>query len=270
MVKQPSTQEHLPIAGIQDDVLLMNDGSVRAVIKVEPINFELKSEDEQNAIIYSYQGFLNSLEFPIQIVFQSKRLDLSPYLSRLEETARQQGSELLQEQAEDYIGFVRRLVSVAKIMAKRFYVVVSHSHISKSSFSLLNRRPTGPLMDQAEFDRLRGEVFNKGLMIADGLGRIGCKTQPLTTQELIELFYNIYNPDVASEERLIDTGTLSAGIVTSPQASALAETFAPAVPKTEAVPVPPDQIPGASDSEVVAEVPLATPAQPEPPMPPNQ
>lgn len=226
--KAPSTQDHIPIAGIQDGVLIMNDGSLRAVVKVEPINFELKSENEQNAIIYSYQAFLNSLEFPIQIVFQSKRLDLNPYLGRLEEMAKQQGNELLREQSEDYIGFVRRLISVAKIMAKRFYVVVGHARTGKASFSLLNHHPNAALMDQNEFDRLRSETLSKASILEEGLNRIGCRTEPLETQALIELFYNIYNPDVSSEERLTATEDISSGIVTSPQAAALGQQLNPA------------------------------------------
>ncbi len=222
-----STQDHLPIAGIQDGALIMTDGSIRAVLKVEPINFELKSENEQNAIIYSYQSFLNSLDIPIQIVIQSKRLDLEQYLVRMQETQKQQTNDLLRIQTEDYIGFVRRLISVANIMAKRFYVVVSHSLVTKNSSisqitSLIPHKPTGPLLDQDEFDRLRSEVYNKANIIAGGLGRLGAKARPMETQELIELFYAIYNPDVATEERLTALTDLSGGVVTSPQAAAIA------------------------------------------------
>jgi hypothetical protein len=221
-----STQDHLPIAGIQDSILIMTDGSLRVVLKVEPVNFELKSENEQNAIIYSYQSFLNSLDFSIQILIQSKRLDLEQYLVRMQEAQRQQTNELLRIQTEDYIGFVRRLISVANIMAKRFYVIISHSAVTKNSSinqisALIPHKPTGPLLDQDEFDRLRNEAFNKASIIAGGLERLGSKARALETQELIELFYGIYNPDVASEERLTDLSTLSSGIVTSPEAQAL-------------------------------------------------
>lgn len=244
-----STQDHLPIAGIQDGTLIMTDGSVRAVLKIEPINFELKSENEQNAIIYSYQAFLNSLDLPIQIVIQSKRLDLEQYLVRMQESQKQQTNELLRIQTEDYIGFVRRLISVANIMAKRFYVVVSHSLVTKNSSmsqitSLIPHRPTGPLLDQDEFDRLRSEVFNKAGIVSGGLGRLGAKARPLETQELIELFYNIYNPDVATEQRLPSLSDLSGGLVTSPEAAAIsvenslrAATEGP-LPTDQAIPVP--------------------------------
>lgn len=241
-----STQDHLPIAGIQDGVLLMTDGSLRVVLKIEPINFELKSENEQNSIIYSYQSFLNSLEFPVQIVIQSKRLDLELYLTKLKGTLAQQTNDLLRIQTEDYIGFVRQLISVANIMAKRFYVVVSHSHTSKSSSlnqltSLIAHRPTGPLMEQDEFDRLRNEAYNKAGIIAGGLARVGAKCQALQTQDLIELFYTIYNPDVAAEERLTDMTNINAGVITSPEAEHLSGTpqVAPVdQPNSNAQPVP--------------------------------
>lgn len=228
-----STQDHLPIAGIQDGVLIMADGSLRAVLKVEPVNFELKSEQEQNAIIYSYQAFLNSLDFPIQILVQSKKLDLEQYLVRMQESQKQVTNELLRIQIEDYTGFVRRLISVANIMAKRFYVVVSHGSVSKASTinqltAIFPHRVTGPLMDQDEFDRVRGETYNKAGLIAGGLGRLGLKSRTLETQELIELFYGIYNPDVATEERLTNVSNLGSGIISSPEAEALAPAVTPA------------------------------------------
>lgn len=219
-----STQEHLPIAGIQDGVVLMTDGSIRVVLHVEPINFDLKSDQEQNAIIYSYQSFLNSLDFPIQIVIQSKKLDLERYLIRLQESQKAVPNDLLRIQIEDYVGFVRRLISVANIMSKRFYVVIHYSAVTKQSSlaqlgSLIHRQPSGPIMDQDQFNRFRAEANNRASIIAGGLGRLGIKSGLLGTQELIELFYGIYNPDVAAEERLsTDVSELSSGVVSSTSA----------------------------------------------------
>lgn len=220
--KVHSTQDHLPIAGIQDGVVIMTDGSIRVVLKVEPTNFELKSSSEQDGIIYSYQAFLNSLDFPIQILVQSKRLDLEQYLVRMEEQQHTVTNELLQIQMEDYIGFVRRLISVANIMSKRFYVIVSFSATNTQGSlnqlaAIIPHQPTGPLFDQDEFDRLRNECFNRANIIAGGLARLGSKAFQLDTQQLIELFYGIYNPDVATEERLTDISNLSTGVVTAPE-----------------------------------------------------
>jgi hypothetical protein len=213
------TQQQLPIAGIQDGVVLMNDGSVRAVLKIEPINFDLKSETEQNGIIYSYQGFLNSLDFPIQIIIQSKKLDLERYLANLDESRKGMTNDLLRIQTEDYVEFVRRLISIANIMSKRFYVVVSYSAVTKetssASFMGMFHRNNGPVLEQKQFERFRGEVFNRANLIAGGLSRLGLRVGLLETQQLIELFYGIYNPDIATEERLTDISNLNAGVVSS-------------------------------------------------------
>ena len=220
-----STQDHLPIAGIQDGVVMMNDGSLRLILKAEPINFDLKSAQEQDGIIYSYQSFLNSLEFPIQIVIQSKKLDLEQYLVRTLENTKKTESELMRLQIEQYTGFVRQLISVANIMAKRFYVVISHAAVTKNSSidqitNLIPHHPTSSLLDQAEFDRLRNEIYNKGNVVASSLARIGVKSRAMETQETIELFYGIYNPDVAGEERLTEISNLESNVVRSPETTA--------------------------------------------------
>ena len=215
-----STQEHLPIAGIQDHVVIMNDASLRAVLKVEPINFELKSDNEQNSIIYSYQSFLNSLEFPIQIVVQSKKLDLERYLMKLDQSKKNITNDLLRIQTEDYVDFVRRLISVANIMAKRFYVIVSYTGVNTANAlsgitNMFHHGPTGPLLDQDQFNRYQAETLNRANLIGNGLGRIGMKVSLLDTQQLIELFYTIYNPDIVTEERLTNIGGLQAGVISS-------------------------------------------------------
>ena len=221
MAKQTvnSTQEHLPIAGIQDGVIIMSDGSVRAVVKVDPVNFELKSEQEQNGIIYAYQSFLNSLEYPIEIVVQSKKLDLERYLIKLQAKLKDMDNELLRLQTEDYIDFIRRLISVANIMSKKFYVVVKYAAIDKPSSiarfsSIFHKAPTGPILDQALFERYRAEVTNRASSIGGGLTRLGVRVSVLDTQALIELFYSTYNPDIAAEERLAGISS-----ITEPQTS---------------------------------------------------
>jgi type IV secretory pathway VirB4 component len=237
-----ATQEHLPIAGIQDDVILMADGSLRLVLKAEPINFDLKSEEEQTAIIYAYQGFLNSLEFPIQIVMQSKRLDLQQYLNRTEAAGKEVSNELLRLQLADYVDFVRHLISVANIMAKRFYIVVGHSNLSPGGLfsgltSMLGRKQTGPVIDQDSFDRMHQEIFSKAQITANGLARLGVQSRLLSTQELIELFYAAYNPDVAAEQRLTNVSALNSGIITAPLLTMYQEEEeAPATPPASTTP----------------------------------
>jgi type IV secretory pathway VirB4 component len=219
MSTQNSTQEHLPIAGIHDGVVIMNDGSLRAVMRVEPVNFELKSDQEQNAIIATYQAFLNSLDTSIQIVIQSKRLDLERYLKKLELQTASITNPLLRLQSEDYIGFVRRLISVANIMAKRFYVIVSYSPLPtnpKQGFqSFFAKKPTGPLMNDDQFNRYRTELFSRANSVAGGLMQVGTRVTALETQQLIELFYSTYNPEIAAEERVSDSSAIATSIVTS-------------------------------------------------------
>lgn len=221
----PTTQEHLPIAGIQDGAIIMNDATIRVVLKVEPINFELKSEQEQNAIIYAYQGFLNSLEFPIQFVIQSKKLDLTPYLNRIEQMGRQNQSELLRIQTQEYVDFVRQLITVANIMGKKFYCIIAYGAgkipSPTSILNLFGKKSNGPVLDQANFDQMKGEAYNQASLIAGGLARLGARARALNTQELIELFYQVYNPDVAGEARLTNLSIMNSGIITSPDATAI-------------------------------------------------
>ena len=121
-MKESSTQEYLDIEEIHNGVIILKNASMRVVLMVSTVNFALKSEDEQNAIIYAYQNFLNSLPFPIQMVMQSRRIDLSGYLSKLREREKTATGELIRLQTTDYIAFIERLVSVANIMSKKFFV----------------------------------------------------------------------------------------------------------------------------------------------------
>ena len=119
-----STQEHLDIAEIHDEIVFLKDGSMRMIMMAGSINFALKSEKEQNAIIQRYQGFLNSLTFPIQILMQSRKLDLEKYLTKLEKRLMEETNELIQLQTSDYIAYVRKLITIANIMEKKFFIVI--------------------------------------------------------------------------------------------------------------------------------------------------
>ncbi len=277
MSGEASTQDHLPIAGIQDGAVIMNDGTLRCVLKIEPTNFELKSETEQDAIIYSYQAFLNSLSFPIQIIIQSKKLDLEQYLVRLQDSGKNITSELLRLQLRDYISYLRTLITRANIMSKHFYVVISFSAVTANASknqllsSMRNsHHPTGPIMDQREFERLRTELHNRADIIGSGLSRIGSKSELLDTQRLIELFYTIYNPEVAAEQRLSNVSNLSGAVVSSEDAQRimvtqgaeqmLSQMQASAALATPAANLPPGSTPGATPGEIVPAdpVPVAT------------
>lgn len=203
-------QHYLDIAEIKDDVVTLKDKSLRAVLAVSSINFALKGEDEQNALISAYAQFLNTLEYPVQIVIQSRKLNIDEYLGRLKVAEKQQTSDLLRMQITDYISFVRELVDLGQIMSKRFYVVVPYSAISdrrKSFWSRLLEVLT-PLsaakLQGARFDQLKTTLLQRVSRVESGLTSLGLKVQMLDTQALIELYYRAYNPDLAEVQKIQD------------------------------------------------------------------
>jgi len=205
-----STQTYLKISEIRDDTLVLKNGGLRAVLSVSSINFNLKSEDEQNAIVYSYQGFLNTLEFPIQIVIRSKKLDIDEYLDKLKKIGEKQVNPLLQRQTYEYVEYIAKLVEYADIMQKEFYVVIPYDPFraqkvnlfqqffqnmqAKDSYDSIKRR-------HDEFEQLKKGLNQHVSSVKVGLENCGLKVNQLTTKELIELFYNIYNPTVARYEK---------------------------------------------------------------------
>lgn len=210
----PSVQQYLDIAEIKEDAAVMKDGTLRAVLAVASINFALKSEEEQNATIAAYTQFLNSLEYPLQIVIQSRKLNIDEYIKRLEKSEKEQSNELLRVQMADYRSFVKELVELGEIMSKRFFVVVSYNPLSdkrKGFFARLSE-----LFQPAKIVRLKEERFRKhrdALLqrvshLVSGLASIGLKTAMLDTQGLIELYYRAYNPDIADTEKLADIGKI--------------------------------------------------------------
>jgi len=152
-----TTQKYLDISEIRDNVLLMKDGTLRSVILVSSLNFALKSEDEQNAIVSSYVSFLNNLEYPLQIIIQSREFKIDSYLETLEQKRKEQTNELLRVQTAEYLSYIRELISLGKIMNKRFYVVVTYNPLSNKQKSFFSRlletfRPVTLL-------RLKDELF---------------------------------------------------------------------------------------------------------------
>lgn len=189
------------------------------IFSVSAVNFSLKSEEEQNSLIFQYQSFLNSLHFPIQIVMRSKRLDLNPYIKKVTEAKNKQKSELIKMQTEDYVDFISQLINLANIMKKTFYVVVSYDPVSVKSPSLLNRlfKRSGQTADlrvaAPAFKRYKEELTQRASSIASGLGSMGLHSVQLTTEEIIELFYNIYNPGIADKEKFTNAEELTSSFV---------------------------------------------------------
>ncbi|NTU98533.1 hypothetical protein HGA64_00790 [Candidatus Falkowbacteria bacterium] len=209
-----STQHYLDIAEIRDDTVILKDSTMRAVLLVSSINFSLKSEDEQNAVISSYVSFLNNIDFPLQIVIQSRELDIEKYLHSLRQKEKEQTNELLKIQISDYIQYISELISMGKIMSKRFYVVVPYNPLSdkqKGFFSSMKEafKPVNLVkMKRETFLRRRHELTRRVENTMGGLASIGLKSVELDTQSLVELYYNTYNPVVSSHEKLVDVKKL--------------------------------------------------------------
>ncbi|MDD5040016.1 MAG: hypothetical protein PHY34_02595 [Patescibacteria group bacterium] len=212
---RPSTQQYLPILEIRDDTVILKDGTLRGIILVSSINFALKSEDEQNAVIQGYIQFLNTLDFPLQIVIQSRKLNIDDYLDRLKAIEKEQTNELLKVQTREYRQYVAELVSLADIMSKRFYIIVPYTGGSIRSKGFLARlkeaaSPTTVIsIKQKKFEKNRIELAKRLEYIIDGLSSIGLKAAVLDTQGLIELYYNTYNPDTYDQQRLDDINKLN-------------------------------------------------------------
>ncbi len=203
-----SAQNHLLIGEIKNDTVVMKDGTLRAVLLVSSINFALKNEDEQNATISAYVGFLNSLDHPLQVLIQSRKLYIKPYLDNLLEKERSQNNELLRAQIADYRSFVAELVSLSEIMSKQFYVIVPYDPRSNKQKSFWSR--LGDVINPVSLVKLKGERFLKRKydldmrvrQVESGLSSIGLTVARLDTPALIELYYSTYNPDIALTEHL--------------------------------------------------------------------
>lgn len=218
MPNQTPTQQFIDIAGIKDGLVILKNGSYRLILSVSAINFSLKSEQEQNALIFQYQSFLNSLHFPIQIVIQSKRLDLNQYLKKVEKLKSTQKNELIALQTEDYIDFVSQLINVANIMKKSFFVVVGFDPTSLKKPSMVDKlfkkeSPGQLRVSDQEFKHHKEQILQHANVVATGLGSLGLHCVQMTTEEIIELFYKIYNPEIADKERFSDVDSITPAMV---------------------------------------------------------
>lgn len=239
--KSSSTQENVHVAGIKDGVVILKNGQYRIILSVSAVNFDLKSEQEQNSIIFNYQSFLNSLHFPIEIVISSKRLDLTPYLNKIKKLSATQTNELLKIQTEDYIDFVSQLINMANIMKKSFYAVVGHQPLNVGGGGIFDKLFSKKKDDsnqlrvsEEDFNRYAGELRQRATTVAQGLGSIGLHCRQLNTEEIIELLYGIYNPEVASKERLSgEAENFSSAFVTQTQGEENPDTPKDEIPEGE-------------------------------------
>lgn len=205
-----STQRFLPIAEIRNDTVLLKSGGMRAILQVEALNFNLKSDTEQAGIIAGYQSFVNTISFPLQILVRSTKMDIDPYLIQLRELAEKQENPLLKDQTYAYADFIEKLVDIADIMQKRFFVIIPFDMSERKKgafeqfFSWMSQDDTLGKAMQRNRDFAFG---NKGVkervnLVQTGLENIGLQSHRLQTHELIELFYQVYNPKTSQEQKL--------------------------------------------------------------------
>lgn len=205
-----STQRFLPIAEIRNDTVMLKNGGLRAVLQVEALNFNLKSEMEQQGIIAGYEGLVNTLNFPLQIVIRSSKMNIDPYLIHLRKLGETQENPLLKSQTFAYANFVEHLIDVADIMQKRFYVVVPldqsmrHRGMLEQFFSWISPDDSATKAAQRSRDFAAGShaLKDRVTLVQAGLENIGLHNKRMTTHELIELYYQIYNPRASQEQKL--------------------------------------------------------------------
>jgi hypothetical protein len=210
-----STQNMLQIAEIRDGIVIMSDGSYRSVVMVNSINFDLMSRAEQEAVEYNYQSFLNSLYFPMQIFIRSQKVDMTPYVDKLDRIRAEHDNMLLSLLMDDYVGYIEALAQQTNIMDKKFYIVIPffpHVDVQKSinqskkfvtGFSaLFGSKEQKVVINEDDLRKAKDELRNRVQTVLDGLQQCSIQSLPLDTQELIELYYDTYNPDTATRQQL--------------------------------------------------------------------
>lgn len=200
-IKAKAAQDFVPIKEIHDGVVVLKDGGLRAVILANSINLSLKSAEEQKAIIFQFQSFLNTLDFSTQISVQSRKLDIRPYLLTLEERMQALNEPLLKLQTKEYIDFIRKFTESVSIMTKSFFIVVPYSHVSlkeegKMFTNLFSKKnQTENLASkQIDFEEQRSQLEQRVNVVQQGLASCGIKSAQLGTEEVVEMFYKVFNP----------------------------------------------------------------------------
>jgi len=190
-----ATQDFVPIRDIKDGVVILKNGQLCKVLLASSVNFALKSRDEQQAILFQFQNFLNTIDFSLQIYVQSRRLNIEPYLETLRGLESIQYSDLMRVQLNEYIEFIRTFTSEVDVMSKNFFVIVPYTplklNLGKSLTSILSQ---GKSVETNTFEEQRLQLEQRQAVVEQGLNRIGVKTIALSEEELVELYYHIYNP----------------------------------------------------------------------------
>lgn len=191
-----ATQDFVPIKEVRDGIAILKDGSMRAIIMTSSLNFALKSQDEQESIIFQFQNFLNSINFSIQIFIESRRLDIRPYIALLEDRHKEQTNDLMKIQTKEYIEFIRTFTENTNIMTKTFFVVVPYSpaKIDISKKGRFGMRKKTKATERENFEENRSQIEQRLEVVQQGIVRCGIRAAQLGTEEVIEVFYKLFNP----------------------------------------------------------------------------
>lgn len=195
-----TTQDSVPIQGVRDGIITLKDGSMRAIVMTSALNFALKSEEEQQSIIFQFQNFLNSLNFSIQIFIQSRRLDIRPYIALLENREKEQTNDLLKIQTKEYIEFIKTFTSNTNIMTKSFFIVVPYTppkiELSKQKKGFFSKKTNKEKVQEGRdsFEEYRTQLEQRVSVVAQGIVRSGIRGVQLGTEEVVEVYYKLFNP----------------------------------------------------------------------------
>jgi len=198
----PSVQDKIDIEDIKDGVVILKDKSIRAVLMCASINFALKSIEEQDALTFAFQGFLNSLDFPIQILVVSRKFDITEYINGLEQKQKEQENELLRILTSEYIDFIKGLTELTNIISESFYIVVPFAEIEAKDVGVVQKIGSAfgigkksTAEEKKTFEELKTQLWQRLSFVSAGLEGLSIKSVPLNSEELIELYYKLYNPE---------------------------------------------------------------------------
>lgn len=209
--RQADVQQFLPLAEIRNDIVFLKNGGMRSVLEIEAINFNLKSEIEQQAIIAGYGSFANTLSFPVQIVIRSYKTNIDPYLDYLESIGQNQSNPLLKTQTLSYAQFLRQILETADIMQKRFYIIIPFDEAERKKtmmekmFSFMGNSTDSvgkASYRHSEFNKHNAQLRERMELVRTGLENIGLRTHQLNTRQLVELYYQVYNPMTSINQKL--------------------------------------------------------------------
>lgn len=202
MAKGSATQEFVPIERVRDGVVVLKTGEIRAVLITNSLNLGLKSEDEQQAVLSQFQNFLNSLDFPVQFFVESRKLNIKPYMNLLQERSVQVKEDLLKIQIHEYMGFIKKFTDESNIMTKHFFITVPYFNQATQTVNPSSLLSFGgaPKNQEDTFEMSRIQLDQRVATVIQGLSRFGLRAQRLGTEEVVELFYKLFNPSEGDRE----------------------------------------------------------------------